>query len=351
MVKAGRSTWRCRRSAEIVLEGYVDPAEQRLEGPFGDHTGYYSLADMYPVFHLTGDHHVAAKPIYQTTIVGLPPMEDYWLGKATERLFLPLIQLVVPEIVDMNMPAEGVFHNLVIVSIEKRFPGHAHKVMYALWGMGQMMFARNIVVVDDGRRRARSLRGGLARHAGTSMPAATWCCRRAGRRAGPRRAAIRVRHASSASTLPARAPPTATPASGREDIVMIARGQGTGGWPLVRVRPLASISMRQLEPPAAPVPSASDCCSKTSSSSTRSSRCRSPISGWCSRRRPSDRVADRVDHGGDGGARTFAMSLNRVIDREIDDAIRGRRHDRSPAAGSQPGVAWRPLAVRWLVHR
>lgn len=135
-------------NAEIVLEGYVDLDDQRLEGPFGDHTGYYSLPDYYPTFHLT---RMTARrdPIYLTTIVGRPPMEDYWLGKTTERLFLPLMQLVAPEIVDINMPAEGVFHNLVIVAIRKRYPGQAHKVMYALWGMGQMMFARNIIVVDE----------------------------------------------------------------------------------------------------------------------------------------------------------------------------------------------------------
>jgi len=134
--------------SEIILEGYVDPDDLRSEGPFGDHTGYYSLADDYPVFHLTMMTH-RRNPIYHTTIVGRPPMEDYYLGKATERLFLPLIQMVAPEVVDMNMPAEGVFHNLVLVSIRKRFPGQAHKVMYALWGMGQMMFARNIIVVDE----------------------------------------------------------------------------------------------------------------------------------------------------------------------------------------------------------
>ncbi|MBI4580099.1 MAG: menaquinone biosynthesis decarboxylase [Planctomycetes bacterium] len=134
--------------AEFILEGYVDAAERRTEGPFGDHTGYYSLADEYPVFHLTAMYH-RRDPIYMTTIVGKPPMEDYWLGKATERIFLPLLQLVHGEIVDVNMPAEGVFHNLVVVSIRKRFPGHPHKVMYGLWGTGQMMFARNIVVVDE----------------------------------------------------------------------------------------------------------------------------------------------------------------------------------------------------------
>jgi 4-hydroxy-3-polyprenylbenzoate decarboxylase len=134
--------------AEFVLEGYVDPREQRLEGPFGDHTGYYSLAREYPVFHLTAITR-RARPIYPTTIVGRPPQEDYWLGKATERLFLPIVKLMLPEVVDMNMPAEGVFHNLVIVSIRKRYPGQARKVMSALWGMGLMMLAKTIVVVSE----------------------------------------------------------------------------------------------------------------------------------------------------------------------------------------------------------
>jgi 4-hydroxy-3-polyprenylbenzoate decarboxylase len=134
--------------AEIVLEGYVDPTEQRLEGPFGDHTGYYSLARDYPVFHLTAVTR-RARPMYPTTIVGRPPQEDYWLGKATERLFLPIIRLLLPEVVDVNMPAEGVFHNLVIVSIRKRYPGQARKVMTGLWGMGLMMLAKTIVVVSE----------------------------------------------------------------------------------------------------------------------------------------------------------------------------------------------------------
>jgi 4-hydroxy-3-polyprenylbenzoate decarboxylase len=134
--------------AEIVLEGYVDPAERRLEGPFGDHTGYYSIARDYPVFHLTAVTR-RARPIYPTTIVGRPPQEDYWLGKATERLFLPIMRMMLPEIVDVNMPAEGVFHNLVIVSIKKRYPGQARKVMTALWGMGLMMLAKSIIVVSD----------------------------------------------------------------------------------------------------------------------------------------------------------------------------------------------------------
>ena len=133
--------------AEIVIEGYVDPSEQRIEGPFGDHTGYYSIADYYPVMHVTAITHRRA-PVYPTTIVGKPPMEDYWMGKATERLFLPLIKLFLGEVVDINMPAEGVFHNLVIVSIKKRYPGHARKVMNGLWGMGLMMLTKTIVVVD-----------------------------------------------------------------------------------------------------------------------------------------------------------------------------------------------------------
>lgn len=134
--------------AEIVLEGYVDPRERRVEGPFGDHTGYYSLAREYPVFHLTAITR-KRRPLYPTIIVGRPPQEDYWLGKATERLFLPIIKLMLPEVVDMNMPAEGIFHNLVIVSIKKRYPGHARKVMTALWGMGLMMLAKTIVVVSE----------------------------------------------------------------------------------------------------------------------------------------------------------------------------------------------------------
>lgn len=133
--------------ADFVLEGYVEAGERRLEGPFGDHTGYYSLADQYPVFHVTCITH-RKNPIYPTTIVGKPPMEDGYLGKATERLFLPLMQKVLPEIVDMDLPVEGIFHNLAIVSIDKQYPMHARKVMFALWGLGQMMLNKILVVVD-----------------------------------------------------------------------------------------------------------------------------------------------------------------------------------------------------------
>ena len=134
--------------AEIVLEGYVDPSEDLiLEGPFGDHTGFYSLADYYPAFHVTAVT-MRRNPVYPTTIVGKPPMEDYYLGHATERIFLPLTRLIMPEIVDYHMPAEGIFHNLVFVSIDKSFPGHAYKVMNGLWGAGQMMLAKVIVIVD-----------------------------------------------------------------------------------------------------------------------------------------------------------------------------------------------------------
>ena len=134
--------------AEIVLEGYVEQGELRREGPFGDHTGYYSLADDYPVFHLTAMSH-RRDAVYPATIVGRPPMEDCYLGKATERLFLPLLKLVQPEIVDMDLPVEGVFHDCAIVSIRKAYPGHARKVMNAVWGMGQMMFTKFVVVVDE----------------------------------------------------------------------------------------------------------------------------------------------------------------------------------------------------------
>lgn len=134
--------------SEIILEGFVDSKEKRVEGPFGDHTGYYSLEDEFPVFHITCITH-RKDPIYHATIVGIPPMEDAYLGKATERIFLPLMKTQLPEIVDVNLPVEAVFHNLCIVSIKKRYPGHAKKVMFALWGMGQMMFAKTIIVLDD----------------------------------------------------------------------------------------------------------------------------------------------------------------------------------------------------------
>lgn len=134
--------------AEIVIEGFVDPAETRLEGPFGDHTGFYTPPDPYPVLHITAVTH-REHPIYPTTIVGKPPMEDYWMGKATERLFLPLMKLFQGEIVDVNMPAEGIFHNLIFVSIKKRYPGHARKVINGLWGLGLMMLTKCIVIVDE----------------------------------------------------------------------------------------------------------------------------------------------------------------------------------------------------------
>ncbi len=134
-------------NSEIILEGYVEPFERRIEGPFGDHTGYYSLADEYPVFHVSCITH-RKDAIYPATIVGKPPMEDCYIGKATERIFLPLIRKQLPEIVDMNLPLEGVFHNIAIVSIDKRYPGQTRKVMYAMWGMGQMSFTKMIVVVD-----------------------------------------------------------------------------------------------------------------------------------------------------------------------------------------------------------
>jgi 4-hydroxy-3-polyprenylbenzoate decarboxylase len=135
-------------ASEIVLEGYVRIDELRSEGPFGDHTGFYTLPDDYPVFHITCITH-RRDPIYATTIVGKPPMEDAWMGKAVERIFLPLMQLTIPEIVDINLPVEAVFHNLMIVSIRKSYPGQARKVMNAIWSLGQAMFTKCVLVVDE----------------------------------------------------------------------------------------------------------------------------------------------------------------------------------------------------------
>jgi 4-hydroxy-3-polyprenylbenzoate decarboxylase len=136
-------------NADFILEGYVDPTEPlRTEGPFGDHTGYYSLADQYPAFHLTAITH-RRDAVYPATIVGIPPMEDFYIGTASVRLFLPVFKMNFPEIVDIALPAEGVFHNLVFVSIRKTYPMQAYKIMHGLWGMGQMMFTKYMVVVDE----------------------------------------------------------------------------------------------------------------------------------------------------------------------------------------------------------
>jgi 4-hydroxy-3-polyprenylbenzoate decarboxylase len=135
-------------NAEVILEGYVNLDELRTEGPFGDHTGFYSLEDEYPVFHVTCVTH-RKDPIYATTVVGKPPQEDAWMGKAVERIFLPLMKLTIPELVDINLPIEGVFHNLMLVSIRKSYPGQARKVMNAIWSLGQAMFTKCIIVVDE----------------------------------------------------------------------------------------------------------------------------------------------------------------------------------------------------------
>jgi 4-hydroxy-3-polyprenylbenzoate decarboxylase len=148
MVKCETSDLEVPANSEVVLEGYVDLGEQRREGPFGDHTGFYSLEDDYPVFHITCITQ-RKHPIYATTIVGPPPMEDFYMGKAIERIFLPLMRLQLPEIRDISMPAEGIFHNLILVSIRKSYPLHARKVMHAIWGLGQAMFSKVVVVVDE----------------------------------------------------------------------------------------------------------------------------------------------------------------------------------------------------------
>jgi 4-hydroxy-3-polyprenylbenzoate decarboxylase len=148
MVKCETNDIEVPANAEIVLEGYVELGESRREGPFGDHTGFYSLEDDYPVFHVTCVTH-RKEPIYATTIVGPPPMEDFYMGKAIERIFLPLMRMQLPEVRDICMPAEGIFHNLILVSIRKSYPLHARKVMSAIWGLGQAMFSKCIVVVDE----------------------------------------------------------------------------------------------------------------------------------------------------------------------------------------------------------
>ncbi len=149
VVKSGAGGILVPANAEFVLEGYIDPEEPlRDEGPFGDHTGYYSAVGPYPVFHLERITR-RRKPIYPATVVGRPPKEDCYLAKVTERLFLPVLRLQLPELVDLDLPLEGVFHNCAIVSIRKRFPGHARKVMHALWGLGQMTYQKMIVVVDE----------------------------------------------------------------------------------------------------------------------------------------------------------------------------------------------------------
>lgn len=135
-------------NSEIVIEGYVDPAQKLLEGPFGDHTGFYSLADWYPAFHVTAIT-MRKNAIYPTTIVGKPPMEDYYLGKATERVFLPLLKMLIPDIVDYSLPISGVFHNCAFVKIKKEYPFQARRVMHSIWGAGQMAFTKFIVVVDE----------------------------------------------------------------------------------------------------------------------------------------------------------------------------------------------------------
>ncbi len=149
MVKCDTNDLEVPADCDFVLEGYVEPEEKLdLEGPFGDHTGYYTPPEPYPKFHIERITH-RRDAIYPSTIVGVPPMEDFYMGTASVRIFLPVFKLNFPEIVDMALPAEGVFHNLVVVSIKKQFPYHAMKVMHGLWGMGQMMFTKMIVVVDD----------------------------------------------------------------------------------------------------------------------------------------------------------------------------------------------------------
>ena len=200
-------------NAEIVLEGYVEQGELADEGPFGDHTGYYTPAEPFPVFHVTAMT-MRRDAIYPSIVVGKPPQEDAWLGKATERIFLPAIRATVPEIVDYDLPVAGAFHNCAIVSIRKAFPGHARKVMHAIWGLGMLSLTKAVVVVDA--------------HVDVHDYAQVVLLRRRERRSGPRRRAHRRARsttsttrrrasssaASSASTRPRRAR-TRARASGR----------------------------------------------------------------------------------------------------------------------------------------
>ena len=149
LVKCETNDLEVPANADFVIEGYVDPTEPlRDEGPFGDHTGYYTLPEPYPVFHITAITH-RKDAVYPATIVGIPPMEDFYIGGASVKLFLPIFKMNFPEIVDIALPAEGVFHNLVFVSIKKTYPMQAYKIMHGLWGMGQMMFTKYLIVVDD----------------------------------------------------------------------------------------------------------------------------------------------------------------------------------------------------------
>ena len=147
IVKAKTVDLEVPAEAEIILEGYVEPGERRMEGPFGDHTGFYSLPEPYPVFHLTCITH-RRDALYPATVVGRPPMEDCFMAKASERIFLVFLKKLFPEIVDLNLPVEGIFHNFAFVSIDKRYPGHAYRIMYGLWSLGQMMFTKWIIVFD-----------------------------------------------------------------------------------------------------------------------------------------------------------------------------------------------------------
>lgn len=148
MVKCKTIDMEVPANAEIVIEGYISDTERLMEGPFGDHTGFYSLADWYPVFNVTAITH-RKDPIYPTTIVGMPPMEDYFLGKATERLFLPLLRTIIPDIIDYNLPISGAFHNCAFIRIKKTYPFQARRVMHAIWGAGQIAFTKFIIVVDE----------------------------------------------------------------------------------------------------------------------------------------------------------------------------------------------------------
>ena len=234
--------------SEVVLEGYVDANDLRPEGPFGDHTGFYTPVDDYPTFHLTGMS-MRRDAVYSTTIVGVPPMEDFWLGKATERLFLPILKMTLPDLVDMNLPLEGVFHNCAIVSVKKRYPGHAKKLMAAVWGLGLLSLSRCVVVVDHDVDvqdvSAVALpgllqRGRRAGHAGG---------RGTGQRARPRRPVLRLRVEGRRERDPQVGGRGRGPAVARRHPDE-RRRPGPRGPPLGRVRDPRDHSQRDVHPPS-----------------------------------------------------------------------------------------------------
>ena len=328
--------------AEFVLEGYVDNDDLRIEGPFGDHTGVYSLADRYPIFHVTCITH-RRNPIYAATVVGKPPMEDAWLGKATERIFLPLLQAMLPEVVDMNLPVEGGFHNLAIVSIRKSYPGQAKKVMNALWGLGHMMMLTRVLIVVDSDIDVQNLREVAWYVLNNSAPERDMVMM-----PGP---VDDLDHGSYRSPTARRS--ASTPRAKTRPKVIRANGRPTWSWTRDEQdgeRALAALRARShrartarrrlVRAGAAVEAGRASFCAKFASS-TRSSRCLSRTLAPCWRPGAS-RLPQLVWITlAVLGARTAAMAANRFLDREID-ARNPRTARRALASG-----ALAPATMLW----